>query len=290
MKRQEGFPGQISYIIPESIQELVHHNPMISDLYLTDIGYYPNARHHFRERTSGSLQTILIYCTAGRGKVKIGKTEHELPADSFIIIPKGKSHAYYSDADTPWSIYWIHIEGEKASLYNSLAEKSISIERGKDSRINFRLELFEEIFRNLERGFGTETLEYINLTLRYLLASFTHVEHFRLVNTEIEKDPVTQSINYMLENLNQSIRLEELAKVVKLSVSHFSRLFVSKTKQSPIDYFNQLKMQRACRLLDISTLSITEVAEELGYEDSFYFSRIFKKVMGTSPSQFRKSI
>lgn len=290
MKRQEGFPGQVSYIIPESIQELIIKNPLISDLYLTDVGYYPNARYHFRERTSGSSQTILIYSTSGKGFVKIDNTEHELHADSFIIIPKEKTHAYYSDVNNPWSIYWIHLGGKKTDLFSNYSSKIIPIERGKDSRINVRLDLFEEIFRNLERGFGTDTLEYINLTLNYLLVSFTHVARFRLINSEKEKDPVAQSVNYMLENLNKTIRLEELANMVQLSTSHFSRLFVTKTNQSPIDYFNQLKIQKACRLLDISNLSISEIAGDLGYEDPFYFSRIFKKLMGISPRDFRKNL
>lgn len=288
MKRQEGFPGQMSYVIPEPIQEMILENPLISDLYITDIGYYPNAHHHYRNRPEGSQQTILIYCVSGQGKVKIGAELHHLTADSFIIIPEGKSHAYFTEQENPWSIYWIHFMGAKTKKLHPYYNKPISITRGKDSRINSRLKLFEEIFHSLERGFGTDTLEFVNLSFHYLLASFIHVQHFRSIQTEAEKDPVTQSVNFMLENIHRSIRLNELASNVQLSVSHFSRLFISKTNQSPIDYFNQLKVQKACRLLDFSKLSVSEIAQELGYEDPFYFSRVFKKVMGLSPGKFRK--
>ena len=61
MKKEDGFPGQISFVLPEKIEGMIRENPLISDLYLTDIGYYPKASHHFRERPSGSRQHILTY-------------------------------------------------------------------------------------------------------------------------------------------------------------------------------------------------------------------------------------
>lgn len=290
MKRKEGFAGQISYVIPESIQTLIQGSLLISDLYLTDIGYYPNAKHHFRERPAGVNQTILIYCTAGKGNVKINSSKHELIADQFIIIPPNSPHSYFSDSNNPWSIFWIHFCGSKAAQLNNYSNKCLTIDKGPQSRINDRVKIFEEIFRNLERGFGMDSLEFVNMSLHYLLVSFTHINQFRMIKKGEERDPVARSINYMLENLNHPIRLEDLAKLVQLSSSHFSRLFVNNTGQSPMDYFKQLKIQRACSLLDISDLSIAEVASELGFDDPFYFSRIFKSVMGVSPRGFRKTL
>jgi transcriptional regulator GlxA family with amidase domain len=91
----------------------------------------------------------------------------------------------------------------------------------------------------------------------------------------------------MLENISKKFSLEELAKNVSLSSSHFSRLFLSRTGHSPIDYFIQLKIQRACRLLDNSGWMIADVAREMGFEDQFYFSRQFRKVMSMSPREYR---
>ncbi|MBN2166131.1 MAG: AraC family transcriptional regulator [Marinilabiliaceae bacterium] len=288
MKKQDGFPGQISYVIPEKVQQWISLNPLISDLYLTDVGYYPNAKHHYRERSNGLLQYILIYCTLGKGTVNIENQKFDLLADHYIIIPSGKAHSYFSSFDDPWSIYWIHFGGRKASFFSNRSIQPVLIERGKLSRISIRLSLFEEIFRNLERGFSSETLEYVNLCLIYLLSSFSHIQQFKTINDVSDKDPVALSINYMLENLNRTIRLDEFSKVVNLSVSYYSKIFVEKTNYSPIDYFNQLKIQRACRLLDITDLSVADVACEIGFKDSFYFSRLFKKVMNISPFNYKR--
>lgn len=288
MKKQDGFPGQMSYVMPDRIVEMVRQNPLISDLYITDIGYYPQARNHFRERASGISQFILIYNIAGKGSISVGNTKYEIPADHFFIIPQNIPHSYSADSIDPWSVYWIHFTGTKAVQFSKFSLQTMVVERGKTSRINERIEIFSEIFRNLERGFSVETLEYINLCLGHLLASFTYLSKYRIVKEVYEKDPVGQSINFMLENMNQKFRLDELSREVKLSVSHYSRLFLSKTGHSPIDYFIQLKIQQACRLLDNTNWSIAEIARETGFDDQFYFSRQFRKAMNMAPREYRK--
>lgn len=288
MKKEDGFPGQISFVLPEKICGVIKENPLIADLYLTDIGYYPQASYHYRERPSGSLQYILIYNVGGKGEIWLNETRHELPSDHFFIIPAGISHSYRSDNHEPWSIYWIHFSGEKAGLFSKYACRSCPVERSKLSRISERTELFLEIFRNLGRGFSHETLEYVNLCLGHLLASFTHLSQFREMRKADKNDPVAQSINFMLEHLNKKLKLEEIASETSLSASHYSRLFQNRTGHSPIDYFIQLKIQRACRLLDNSGWLIADVSREAGFDDQFYFSRVFRKVMGMSPAEYRK--
>lgn len=288
MKKQDGFPGQLSYVVPEKILVHVRNNPKMSDLYLTDIGYYPRARYHFRERENGIDQMILIYNIEGTGFIKIRDVTFTLEQDHFFIIPSGTPHAYYSDVQNPWSIYWIHLSGTKAKQLAIPTLQKVEVERTKLSRINERLDLFSELFQHLERGFSLETLEYINLCLPHLLASFTHLKQYKMKNEPISKDPTNQAINFMLENIQGKLKLDELAVVVNLSASHLSRLFAARTGHSPIDYFIQLKIQRSCRLLDNTELSIADISRETGFDDQFYFSRQFRKVMNMSPSEYRK--
>lgn len=288
MKRKDGFPGQLSYIIPHSILTKLKQNPFFKDLHITDIGYYPHALHHYRERKDGIAQSILIYNIEGNGYIKIGLREYFLQPDHFLIIPPNMPHAYYADQKNPWSIYWIHFGGGKLNFFSASFMQPTRIERNHKSRINERIALFDELFKCLDKGFGIEIMEYVNLCLPRLLATFTHLQQYQSINESISNDPVGLAINYMLENLKSKLGLSQLAKEVQLSTSYFSRLFQSKIGFPPMEYFNQLKIQYSCRLLDNRTLSIADAAREIGFEDQFYYSRLFKKVMNQSPRDYRK--
>ena len=98
---------------------------------------------------------------------------------------------------------------------------------------------------------------------------------------------IEQSIAYMREHLNQPLPVAKLAALAHISPSHFFALFKRRTGSSPMDFFTHLRMQRACRLLDGTSASVKEVAAVLGYDDPFYFSRVFKAVNRIPPSRYR---
>ncbi|MEO8415790.1 MAG: AraC family transcriptional regulator [Ginsengibacter sp.] len=99
-----------------------------------------------------------------------------------------------------------------------------------------------------------------------------------------------ESIMYIKANIGKIITIEELAGHLKYSNSHYSALFRNKIGISPIEYFIKLKIQYACQLLSQSNLRISDIADKIGYEDTFYFSRLFKKVTGKSPRDYKNSI
>lgn len=287
ISKQEGFAGQVSVVLPESIKKMIQKNPLISDLFITDIGYYPKARHHFRERVAGLKEDILIYVVEGEGKVIIEDVRQRICANQFIVIPAGKKHAYMADTDKPWSIYWVHVGGTNRRIFDGMDGQVMTIVPSKTSRISERLKMFDELIEILTFGYSQDNLEYANLSLKHLLASFRYIDQFRKVNYSGEKDRVKKAILFMKQNVNRKMTLEEMADHFNISVSHFSRLFKQRTRHSPMDYFIQLKIQYACQLLDYSNLRVYEIANAIGYEDTYYFSRIFRKVMGVSPAIYK---
>ena len=93
----------------------------------------------------------------------------------------------------------------------------------------------------------------------------------------------------MKQHLANGVILDNIAQSANLSTSFFCRKFKQDTGYAPIEYFNHLRIQRACQLLHFSDLRINEVAAQLGINDPFYFSRLFRKQMGVSPAEYRKS-
>jgi transcriptional regulator GlxA family with amidase domain len=98
---------------------------------------------------------------------------------------------------------------------------------------------------------------------------------------------IEQSIAYMSQHLNQPLQVATLAAAVNVSPSHYSALFKRWVGSSPIDYFIRLRMRNACQLFDNSPLNVKAVAAALGYDDPFYFSRIFKSIYRVAPSEYR---
>ena len=98
---------------------------------------------------------------------------------------------------------------------------------------------------------------------------------------------IEQSVAYMTQHLDKPLQVATLAAQANISPSHFFALFKRRIGSAPMDYFTRLRMQRACRLLERTSLSVKEVASELGYDDPFYFSRVFKSVNQMAPSDYR---
>jgi AraC-like DNA-binding protein len=98
---------------------------------------------------------------------------------------------------------------------------------------------------------------------------------------------IKPSLVYMLTHLDQPLRVPELSRIADVSCSHFFALFKRATGQTPITYFTRARMRRACKLLLETSLSVKEIAASLGYEDEFYFSRLFKSLHQLAPSYYR---
>jgi transcriptional regulator GlxA family with amidase domain len=98
---------------------------------------------------------------------------------------------------------------------------------------------------------------------------------------------VERCIAYMQEHVNRPLQVATLAAQANISPSHFFALFKELTGCPPMDYFTRLRMRHASRLLGSTPASVKEVAAALGYDDPFYFSRVFKSVHRVPPSRYR---
>lgn len=288
IKKREGFQGQKAIVIPKQIlNNKCAKNNIINTLYVTDIGYYPKAKFHYRERIHGAEQHILIYCHEGRGKLKIRKSEYKIEAGDFFTIPIKTAHTYAADEKDPWTIFWIHFKGTVSNQIVSSIEKKTGL-KGFIHNNEKSIELFNEIYTQLERGYRSDNLMYANMCLWHFLTTFLFNDKYDTSGKLSNKDSIDLVIDYLSNNIDKVLSLEEMAKEVNLSPSHFSFLFKKKTGFSPIEYFNHLKVQKACQYLLFTKLRIKEISQELGIEDPYYFSRMFTKVMGMAPNVYRE--
>ena len=287
-KKKEGFSGQKAIVIPRKIlANQCQKNGVINALYITDIGYYPKAEFHYRERPHGADQHILIYCIDGSGRARIKKAEFDIGPGEFFVVPIKTAHFYCAQEDNSWTIYWLHFKGNNSdAIINYLHEQN----SGYKGHIRYNekaLSFFNEMYAQLERGYSIDNLLYSNMCLWHFFSTFLFNDKYIAQGKPAQKDEIDKVIDFLKNNIDQTLTIEQIASSVNLSVSHFSYLFKKKTGFSAIEYFNHLKMQKACQYILFTDMRISEIAFELGFSDPFYFSRLFTRTMSVSPNQYR---
>jgi len=289
-KLKSGFLGERAIVLPAQIIEEMENDEIGCLLHITDIGFYPKAVFHFRKRSKEEArQYILIYCIDGNGWFEIDGVRQKVLPNNFFILPKGKAQAYGSNPNNPWTIYWIHFDGEKAAFFSDGFDKPTQVAPEKNSRIEERLHLFEEIYSTLKNGYSKNNLYYSITSLFHFLGSLKFLGAYResLSANLSQRDVTDDAIHFMRENIHKRLTLKEISEYVGFSTSHFSTLFQKKTGYSPLNYLCQLKIQEACHHLDFTAMKINQISLLIGFDDPFYFSRIFTKTMGVSPSEYR---
>ena len=288
MKKKEGFAGQRSCVLPEELTQQIAMHPLCETLYITDIGYYPHAALHSRERRKGSPQHILIYCVKGEGWYSLNDQKYTVKPNQAFILPAYAAHRYGTDAINPWTIYWLHFTGSRAHHFLNFLQLDAGRSPITVSPQPERFDLFDDILSHVEMSFNMDNIVYANSSLARFLATFNNAVYNPNPVNQAEDDPISRTITFMKENLSRSLSLEELAQIASMSASHYSAVFREKVQSAPINFFTFLKIQEACRLLENTQLRIKEVAYQIGYGDPYHFSRVFANVMGVSPRGFRK--
>lgn len=290
MKIKYGFEGERFIIVPYQFIVSMARNPLCSDLFIHSIGNFSNARHHYISRPKGRNECILIYCKSGRGWICVGDTRYEIGPNQVFVIPSGTPHSYGADDSAPWTIYWIHFMGTKAGVFaRRMVSLPLTIEPSEESRIKDRLDLFEEIYATLYAELSEENISYANLCLAHFLGTLLFLKPFRSgrLSHNYLSTKVNSVIYYMNENISEKLTIQDFAAYIGYSESYFYRIFIRETGYAPIEYFNRLKINRACEYLLHSSMNVMQIAHILGFTDSYYFSRMFSRIMKISPVKYR---
>lgn len=283
-------PESIRFVIPHRvISELANH-PLSSGLYPLGIGYYRQASGHHMERDSHD-DNLLIYCLDGEGELEIeGQKQRVRPGD-ILLIPRGIQHAYKARPSNPWTIYWTHFHGHHAADFiqhiavRKTGQNQLIIPIGIHSRLASD---FEALLEARESTYNINAYICAANQLRQILSHIALLKPLARHKQSGDGLDIERVHSLMQARIHEQLDLDTLAETVNLSKYHFLKKYKEITATTPINHFIQLKIERACHLLDTTNNHVNEIAFSVGYEDAYYFSRIFKKLMGVSPSQYRK--
>lgn len=288
--RPEGFPGQQIVVLPARTIEAIADHPLAGDLIPSAAGYFPRARGHLVRRQRGIDESILMLCSEGRGWIEIDSQRIGLAPEQAAWIPAGLAHSYGADSDQPWTLAWVHLRGAHVAAI----QRWLGFDR---KQVTASVPNAIELIASVDRV-STALRPPHHETDLLLAAAFTRqllIDIKRLRDKLSDHHPdlaerVRATADWMRDHVDRPIRLAELAGRAQLSVSRYSEVFKQIHNCPPMAYCTSQRVRKACEILAATTLKVHEVAEQVGYDDPLYFSRVFKKVMGSSPRQYRRYI
>lgn len=287
-KRPEGFPGQRLVIIPPKIAAGASRKPVTRDLCVTHIGTFVAAGGHYVERLHGTSQHILIACIAGKGSCTLAGRDWQMEPGDLLFLPPREHHVYSANPRSPWTIFWIHFIGLRASdhlenLGITITNPIVSVD---DPAV--LIESFEDTFRHATHGFSEAAMTGLTTGFGRLLGLAKVHHRSPGSRSRSAENRLLKVLSRMRDDLAHPWTLAELARESNLSVPHFTELCSRQTGMPPLGLLIRLRLQHAMDLLQQGNHNVAEAAAAVGYDDPFYFSRLFRKHMGMPPSACRR--
>lgn len=250
------------------------HAPCPPETYIrfNSCGWYAQADIGVRtSRAEGLADYQLLYIKSGA--LQIGDTLYG--AGTLYIFRPHEPQSYFV-AEHATDYYWIHCAGSAIDAMLSCAAHVYTIGYC-EGLIAFCREMVmhytdaDEAHRYYIEGRLLATVAALPPTRRPLAT-----------------DAVDNAITYINEHYTAKLSNAELAKLCGMSKYHFIRRFTQRTGQTPQHYRNALLLAKSVAMLTDTSMKITDIADSLGFDDSLYFSRLFKKTYGMSPLEYRK--
>lgn len=265
-------------------------NPLTKDLYLSELAEVLIKRDTLWSDQTKLEDHLLIYCTKGEAIIQIAGDLVPFRQNQYCIIPSGFLFRLQSGESDPSVFFTCKFNGEKTKIM----EKDFTVVRdlipSTNNLVANRIMLFDELFNNLTKGFYNANYPYISLCFGHLLATFIYASRTSDDILEEQNPGISRAIQFMEQNMNKKLTLDEIADEAGYSPSYLTTIFRKKTGYSPLSYFSHLRITKACEYLDFSKMKIKEIAFLMGYTDPYYFSKDFQKKMGASPRNYRNRI
>lgn len=228
----------------------------------------------------------LLYIVKGRGEFANQTTSYDIVKGTLVLLRPGVWHSYKPSKNEGWTEYFIGFSGE-------MADKAIEKLFAEDEHI-FNVGLKQEMVDLYQRAIEVaaedrpSAQQLLCGIVMHLLGNLSYIAHSAITADRMDQI-IEQAKAIMQEKASQNIDLDMLAEQLNVSYSWFRKVFREYTGYPPAKYFMLVKLRRAQYLLVNTQESIKEIAFSLGFKSPEHFYTTFKRVMGSTPSIYRKS-
>jgi AraC-like DNA-binding protein len=276
----------------EKIFTGIFPNEHFVDLSLYQFGYQecpplhsygPAVRNHF----------LFHYIFSGRGKFIVfdddqnEKQEYRLEGgQGFLILPLQHT-LYMADEKHPWVYAWVEFDGLKAKELITQAgfsyDKPIYSSHDREEQETMKNELLS-IVNNRNKP-PMYLVGHLYLFMNALVSSSSLRK--KVAGGSLREFYVREALSFVEQHYSENIGIEDIAAFCHLDRSYMGRIFKSVFHTSPQEFLIQYRVNKACELMRITDKTISEISVMVGYQNQFNFSRVFKKIIGKSPRDWR---
>ena len=257
-------------------------------IIITAAGYYRvhTSKVIETERPNGRGDYQLIYISSGRAHFYFDGEERIIPKGNMVLFRPKETQMYYLYADDKHETYWVHFSGSDVDIlldYYQMPRDENVFFTGTSPDYQW---LFRQMIQELQLQRANYE-DFLNMNLRHIFLLINrYLKEGNDVGTEM-LDEVERATHYFNEHYNEPIVIEDYAKERAMTVNWFTQNFKKITKVTPMQYILSLRITNAMNLIDNTDYNMAQIASAVGYENSMYFSRIFKKHTGMTPTEYK---
>jgi AraC-like DNA-binding protein len=230
----------------------------------------------------------LVYITAGAGIFEsVSGGTHEIKGGTVFMLFPGEWHHYRPEYNIGWQENWIGFNGAHAKhiMQNLFTSENPVMKIGIDNELIHLMRVIADSMASALPGYEEMICGYTFAALSRL-RRYTHGDNSK---ASAQNKRMNQARIYILEHVEKEVDLQLLARKLGMSYSGFRSGFKSATGISPRQFQLQIRINKAQQMLTQTSLPVSQIAEQLGFCSLFYFSRIFSRKTGVSPSIYRNN-
>lgn len=242
----------------------------------------PAARNHY----------LFHYVISGTGTLMADNSNGETQTYSiksgqgFLIYP-GQINTYYADNQLPWEYVWIEFDGLRVKEALDITELSVDTPVYHSHSKQLREQMMNEMLYIVQHAKESpfHLIGHLYLFFDYLTQSAKSTKPIQ--SSKMSDYYIKEAINYIEQNFQNDITIEDIAAVCGINRSYFGKIFRNSIGRTPQEFLMNYRMIKATELLKLTSLSIADIGSAVGYENQLHFSRAFKTIYGISPREWR---
>lgn len=272
----------------------------------TSLSVFSREESFFQSPFHSHPEFELVYILESHGKRIIGNSVESFESGDMVFlgddIPhvwlndeifykginslKAKAIVIYFSRDLFGDSFYELPEALEVKKFFSQAMKGVAITGHTNEIISKKMEKLLK-----KKGFEVVMglIEILFLLSKSKDLRYINDDSYVSVSDDNKNDRLAAVFKYVKSNYKEEISLDEISKIANLTPTSFCRMFKAKTKKPFVEYLNEIRVSNACRYLIETDLGISEIAYECGYKTASNFNKLFKKLIGTTPKEYRKN-